>query len=159
MAGLGSTSSLSLISPFKMELKVTCCPVYPGETAEGQRQRWPPRYFLLGCGPCAPTCIWSWGKHSPGREEAPGTRGISDEPRQAITGKTCRNASLSRCTPSRRPVNGQSLARGLGAERGGSLATIIPRSGALNQGAGLPLGGVSMWPAPLKLHASVKKEL
>ena len=56
-------------------------------------------------------------------------------------------------------MNGQSLARGLGAERGGSLATIFPTSGALNQGAGSPLGGVSMWPAPLKLRASVKKEL
>lgn len=56
-------------------------------------------------------------------------------------------------------MNGQSLARGLGTERGGSLATIIPRSGVLNQGAGSPLGGVIMWPEPLKLHASVKKEL
>ena len=44
-------------------------------------------------------------------------------------------------------------------ERGGSLATINPRSRALNQGAGLPLGGVTVWPASFKLHASVKTDL
>ena len=44
-------------------------------------------------------------------------------------------------------------------ERGGKLATVIPRSGALNQGAGLPLGGVIVWLASFKLHSSVKKDL
>lgn len=103
--------------PSQNGMKGACCPVYPGETAEGQRQRWPCQCFLLGCGLWAPTCIWGWRKRSPGQEEAPGAQGISDETGQAITGKTCRNASLSRCTPGRRPVNGQSPARGPRHER------------------------------------------
>ena len=100
--------------PFQNGMKGACCLVYQGETAEGQRQRWPRQYFLLGCGLWAPTCIWGWRKRLPGLEEASGARGISDEPGQAITDKTCRNASSSRCTPGRRPVNGQSPARGPG---------------------------------------------
>ena len=91
--------------------------MYPGETAECQHQRWPRQYFLLGCGPCAHTCIPGGGgrgirKCSLEREEAPSARGISDETGQAITDKTCRNASLSRRAPGRRPMNWQSLARG-----------------------------------------------
>lgn len=66
------------------------------------------------------------GEASLGREEAPSARGISGETGQAITDRTCRNASLSRCAPGRRPMNWQSLARGPAPREEGAWPQPFP---------------------------------
>lgn len=88
----------------------------------------------------------------------PGAQGISDETGQAIIGKTCRKLP---CQGAHRQAACEWAEPGSGAQarERRNLATVIPRSGALNQGSELALGGVIVWLASFKLHASVKKDL
>lgn len=112
MAGLGSTSFLSL-TPFSNRTKESAarCTLVRRQSASTRGG-----HVGTSCWAVAPVPTRaSWavaGEASLGREEAPGARGISDETGQAITDRTCRNASLSRRAPGRPPMNWPSLARG-----------------------------------------------
>lgn len=146
-------------------MKGARCPVYPGEMAECQRQRWQRQYFPLGYNLCVkrprvPTrASWvvvgeaagsaHWGGRRPPTHEASQTRLV-----QQLQTKHAKCFLVRRAPfPGRLPVNWQSLAQGPSPREEG--VWLQPR---LRGVGGLHLAGLSVWPAPFKLHARVRRK-
>ena len=128
MPGLGWTSCLNLILPFRGNEWIVLHSLSLVREVAAE-------VSLLGTEPpcpkgpeCPHECLgWLWGRR---QEVLDVAGGVSDETGQAITDKTCKNASVSKWAPfpGRLPVNWQSLAPGPSPERKGLWAAAIPLS-------------------------------